>query len=292
MEYPYLSTARIRELYRDVDAGIRKRWGQNFLIDPNYLRKIGELFTPGEKEESPLRVFEVGPGLGALTRILLDAGFQVDSLEIDPFLCDLLERDLGPHERFRLHRGDIRDVLASAFRGEKNDAILALENSRIVGGNLPYYISTDIVTGLVRIGNWNRAVFLLQDEFARRVSDTETPSSITVYLANFALWKTGFSVPAGAFYPVPGVDSRMLLGERRLDGPEVDGELLQKILRISFRSRRKKIENSWKTGQTEGLDLDRLRVAAEKAGQSLSVRAEEIPVEGFFHLVQKYTEES
>lgn len=283
-EYPYLSPARIKELYREIgDAAIRKRWGQNFLIDANHIRKIADQFLlEGEK---PGKVFEIGPGLGALTWTLSQMGFSLSALEIDPVLVDLLKKI--PGDVFEIFSGDVRRILPPNPDDVPGDLAAArnrLEECDVVGGNLPYYISSEIITGLVGLGRWRRGVFLLQTEFARRAAARNSESSLSVFLSNFGEWHVSHHVPPNVFYPVPGVGSSVLVVDR-FASPRVDPNTLEKILRISFRGKRKKLGNAWKMGETGDLNLEVLEKLAGEAGFDLSLRPDQIDPEFYFKLV-------
>ncbi len=265
MEYPYLSPVRIREVYRDLPFAVRKRWGQNFLIDPNQIRMVVDQITkiPGD-------ILEIGPGLGALTHEILQRDRTVRSIELDPFLCDLLERELASEKRFTLVRGDAREKMVE-FPG-----------TAIVCGNLPYYITSELILGASRMPGVRLGVFITQLEFARRAAASDADSSITVFLLNLGGWKMTQTVPSGCFYPEPAVKSAVLVFTPFDSGPQCSPDILERILRMSFRSRRKKISNSWKTSDDPW--REKLELSAKMIELNTDLRPEEIPVETYFIL--------
>ena len=111
-----------------MNIPIRKKWGQTFLIDPNIIRKIISVLNPEEKQA----VLEIGPGKGALTKILSTMHLNIDAIEIDPMLCDYLKEQ--KFENVKIYNEDIL----------KFDCTIMPKNYLVIG-NLPYNISTPIL---------------------------------------------------------------------------------------------------------------------------------------------------
>jgi len=263
--YPYYSKNSIKNLYSGTDFGIRKKWGQNFLIDPNHTDKISSLLT-----EKDIPVIEIGPGLGTLTWSLLARNYKVYSIEIDPFLSSVLKELLKYNNKFELWEGDALKYLAE----DESEILRRVQSdSYIFAGNLPYYITTDLLISMARKKHWKEGVFLVQKEYAQRVTKQGAESSIAVYLNNFADWKYSHTVPPGVFFPVPSVDSAVLYAKPREN--QVNPEVLEKLLRVSYRGKRKKIINSWKNCGLEDSELDRLTAGSHSLGLSIDKRPEE-----------------
>lgn len=263
-EFLYNSPEAIRAVLRESGGAVRKRWGQNFLVDPNHARIIARLIL----ENTTRELFEIGPGFGAVTRFLLDGGRDLRVAEIDPLLADIVEKNFG--NRLQLYRGDARDILAKLAVG------------RDLCGNLPYYISTELLLGSVRAGA-QASVFLLQKEFAERACATTADSSLCVFLACFGQARVVHTVPAAAFYPKPEVVSAVLAFCAHKDGPRCSPSSLEELLRASFGMRRKMLRSAWKHSPV----AERLFAAAEITGSDLSRRAEELPFDEFFELARK-----
>ncbi len=278
-EYPYLSPARIRERFAQTGFNIRKRWGQNFLVDPNHIRLIADHILEQEGEAA-----EIGPGLGALTHAVLRQERTLYAMEIDPFLSTVLREQFGGNPRFHLLEGDALEYLGHKS-GRPDSRLLSLP---LLYGNLPYYISTDLLVSAMHLPSLRKGVFLTQTEFARRITTELSESSLNVYLGNFGRWKIAHNVPPGAFYPVPAVHSSLLTYHPHPEGVRCDPSLLERMLRISFRSRRKKLLNSWRSGGTGDLELERLREAARRAGADEQRRAEELKPETYYEMVRLY----
>ncbi len=288
-DFPFNSPARIDAVLRENQGGIRKRWGQNFLTDPNHARKIVDCI----REPGGTKVVEIGPGLGALTFRLLEAGLRVQALEIDPILADIVEEEyrgsefaspsepshVNPAEsngeRLRIHRGDARDLLKE------------LPQSEVVCGNLPYYISTELIMAALALPRLRAGIFLTQLEFAERAAAQDASSSLSVYLGNFGQWRIAHRVPPGAFHPPPSVHSALLTFRADPSGPRVQGPLLEKYLRASFASRRKKISNSWKLARFPEQEYQALLQNAADLGLDPACRAEQWPRESYYDLTAR-----
>lgn len=247
-------------------------------------------------------ILEIGPGLGALTWPLLQAGATVAAVEIDPAMGRLLATlaqspDLnaiaGRDEpgALWLHLADARDVLDQFKIGPVDFGVSPLPVHRldpaavqIVCGNLPYYITTDLLIACMSLPAVRAGFFLTQLEFADRIVATDARSSLNVYLRNFGEWRTTLRLKGSAFYPRPRVESAFVEFQARPDGPRSDGAILQKVLRMSFGARRKKLSNSWKQDRRGLLDFDRLMAAAKTAQIDPDLRAEALPVDAYFRL--------
>lgn len=267
--YPYLSRERIRRDLADRGAAIRKSLGQNFLIDPNFIEKLSAHVHAGR--EDIFSVIEIGPGLGALTHRLLDFA-RVQALEIDRVLAELLREQFAENERFSLIEGDARRTLHGL-------------SAPVVCGNLPYYITTDLILESLRVTGVEDLFFLVQSEFARRACSAHAESSFAVYLRNFGDPVLLERVPAGCFFPAPAVESSFFhvrLHARPVASPDV----LERILRMSYRGKRKKLRNSWSVGE-EILPVSILMESAGSIGLDTEKRPEEIPIEGYHILARQ-----
>ncbi len=260
-DFAFFSPRRIRETLESHAAAVRRRWGQNFLVDPNQARRIAELVL--DHTRRPL--LEIGPGLGAITHLLLESGRPLRAVEIDPVLCAVLRRTYG--ERLDLHEGDAREILAAEVQ------------ERDCCGNLPYYLSTELLLGAVQAGV-ERAVFLLQKEFVERAAATDAAGSLPVFLSCFGKVSSLAIVRRAAFFPKPNVDSAVLAFVGHADGPSCPPDILEEILRASFQMRRKMLRASWKHSPVGS----QLFAVAEALDCAVDRRPEELSKEEFFGL--------
>lgn len=231
---------------------------QNFLADSEVLEAI-----LAEADADPgTRVLEIGPGLGLLTRGLLDAGAAVTAVELDRDLAAFLgERFAEPiaSGALRLIEGDALDL----------DLVHLVEPPYDVVANLPYHITSPILHALLgQPPRPERLVLMVQREVAERIAAPPGKMSyLSVYVQYHARVGVAFEVPATAFEPEPSVTSAVIVAEPfeaddRLEDAAEDE--LWRLVQAAFRERRKMIHNVL----TRQLPVDASRVAAalEQAG--------------------------
>lgn len=210
----------------------RPRLGQHFLNRPTLLARLAEAACP---EHAPL-VIEIGPGRGALTRFLLERAARVIAIELDRRLAGELRDKFPGEERLEVVEAD---VLATPL-GQWGPAVVA--------GNLPYYITSPILTRIFELGaSLRRAVLLMQEEVARRLTaepGTRAYGFLTVHANLFTRPEVLFSVPAAAFRPPPKVRSAAV---RLTPRPEIRPHEQEQFLEFAarcFRQKRKTLRNN------------------------------------------------
>jgi 16S rRNA (adenine1518-N6/adenine1519-N6)-dimethyltransferase len=233
MEINYDSGRELKAFLEKHQLGMRKKFGQNFLINREIRNKLVDALDAGEGEA----VWEIGPGLGAMTGELLNRGSRVRAFEIDPGFIRVLRELFGGNENFTLVEGD---VLKTWPQEEEAGYLL---------GNLPYNIGAALLADFIEKGRFfKRMVITVQKEVARRAAarpGSADYSSFSVLCAS-AYTVTPLMIIRGAsFYPAPHVDSQGL----RLDlktGPETPAypALFYQLVRGLFSSRRKMIKNN------------------------------------------------
>ena len=229
-----LTQATTRELLATLGHDPRRWLGQNFLVDPNLVRKsltLGEV-RPGD------RVVEVGPGLGTLTGTLLEAGAAVWAVEKDAALAEHLRRTFGGHSGFHLLEADaVEHPLAGIPEPEKGFKVVA---------NLPYAISSPWMEAVCLGPHPERLVLMLQREAAERLTaqvGTGHWSALTIQV-DLAFDRLGLHpVPPGCFHPAPKVDSCLLVLGRRADASRL-GPKARAVARALFTQRRKQVGSS------------------------------------------------
>lgn len=207
-----------------------KQLGQNFLFDPHIIRFIADAL-PAPTDDP---VLEIGPGLGALTRPLLDRPLRVTALELDRGLAAYLRETLGPRPGFTLIEGDalLTLPLVSPFRW--------------VAGNLPYNISTPLLATLMEIDPLpETCVFTLQREVGERLAApprTKDYGAITVYLQTFYRVELLKYLKGTVFYPEPQVGSVVVRLTRQHESPSYPAATRKdyyNTVRRGFQQRRK-----------------------------------------------------
>jgi len=244
----------------------RKRFGQNFLADPHYVARIVDAIAPRSGD----KLVEIGPGLAALTRPLIERAGHLDAVEIDRNLAARLAEEFTPSQ-LTLH---IVDALEFDF------AVLGTE-LRVVG-NLPYNISSPL---LFHLAQFEEAIIdihvMLQKEVVDRMTAlpaTPEYGRLTVMLRALFRIKRLFTVPGGAFRPAPKVESAVVrlvpLGAAKPD--VIDPALFGRVVAAAFGQRRKTMRNALSTICNE--------TALRAAGIDPAARGETLPVEAFVGL--------
>ena len=274
---PALSPIDTRAVLGKIAHSPVRKLGQNFLIDPNIVRKSIELagVQPGDT------IVEVGPGLGTLTRALLEQDATVYAIEKDPNLANWLGEGLRNRfpDTFHLVEGD---ALTQPTAGLSN-----AEDFKIVA-NLPYAISTPWIEKILALPNLPSVmVLMLQKETADRFAaqtGTKHFSAITILLQEAYTFAPGHRVSARCFHPVPKVDS-FLLHLRRKNSPVKFTAEQRNFLRDLFTQRRKQLGGQIRR-LAPGTPTERWESLLRRDGHSLQSRAEEIPPALWAELLQ------
>lgn len=228
----------------------KKSLGQHFLVDPNTIRSIAE--AVGAPPGAP--VVEIGPGTGALTGALLTAHPGLTALEVDPRAIAHLREALPALD---VRHADVLEADWAALAAEKGGPLY-------VAGNLPYYITSPILFGLLDARtHLARAVVMIQKEVAERIvaaPGTKAYGVLSVQLQLFARPRLLFPVSRHVFRPKPDVESAVVaLDFAGVPAPDVDSAALRALVRTAFGQRRKMLRNT-------------LGAVAEAAGRPLPER--------------------
>lgn len=264
------SPAEIRAELERRKLEPKKRWGQNFMVNPRTRRKLVDTLAIGDGHT----VWEVGPGLGALTAELVPHCARLILFEIDHGMIRHLEEELAGHEHVHIVAGDFLRTWqqARADRGAPD---------RVVG-NLPYRSASAIIAALVESGMLPaHAVFTVQKELADRIvapAGSRNYSSFSVLCQCLSEVNSYGELAPGTFYPAPEVTSAVI-GLR--PGGAARGvrnrDVLFALIRAAFQARRKTLRNNLLAQGGFGLSKADLLDAVEAAGVDPGCRAEELP---------------
>jgi 16S rRNA (adenine1518-N6/adenine1519-N6)-dimethyltransferase len=236
----------VRRLLREFDFQPRKGLGQNFLVSEGTLRRIVATadLKPGDV------VLEVGPGLGTLTRLLAQQAERVIAVELDQRLVEILSQILTDFPNVEIVQGDILEMEPGGPGG-----LSELSTGYKVVANLPYYITSAVLRHLLTAKakpQW--IVVTVQREIAQRmIADPGQMSLLSVSVQFYGRPRIVARIPAGAFYPVPKVNSAVV----RIDlyeSPPVaiaDVDRFFEVVRAGFGHKRKQLRNAL----TQGLSL-------------------------------------
>ena len=259
---------KIRDVLKKHGFTFKKSLGQNFLTDENLLDSIAEAAGIGKSDT----VVEIGCGAGTLTRALSKLAGRVYAYEID--------RDLRPVLAETLAGCENTEVIFRDFSKENLGELYREIGEYTVVANLPYYVTTPIVTRLLEEGAGVRGVcVMVQQEVAERFAakeDTPEYGAITAAIALRGTAKIVKKVGRNMFYPAPNVDSAVVkidFTENAL--PVKDKDMFRKTVRCAFLNRRKTLENNLMKSfslsrETAAEILNRAGVEEKARGETLS----------------------
>lgn len=234
--------SRTKEILKKHGFSFKKSLGQNFLTEPNILRKIVE--TAGIDAET--NVIEVGPGIGALTEQLARHAHQVLAFEIDDRLIPVLADTLSPYDNVTV----IHEDILKADLVKTTEAVFTTDDPVKVVANLPYYITTPIIMHLLDSPlPISEMVVMMQREVADRLAakpSTKAYGSLSIAVQYYMEASVAFIVPKTVFVPQPNVDSAIVKLTRRPE-PAVsvtNEKEFFKLTKAAFQLRRKTLWNN------------------------------------------------
>jgi 16S rRNA (adenine1518-N6/adenine1519-N6)-dimethyltransferase len=241
-----------------------KRFGQNFLKDPNILNKIAEEINPAEDD----LIVEIGPGTGALTERLLKKINTLIAVEIDNRAYAALKEK---YPDLNLVNEDILKIDLHRFvKGEGKIRIV---------GNIPYNITSPIIFKMIHTREIIKdSVLMVQLEVAKRMTGekgTKDYGILSVLLKYFADVKLRFKVSPNAFFPKPNVDSAVVhLYFKDLKTSKESDKAFIAVVKAAFGNRRKQLKNSFSNSILKDINF-------ENSGIDLSLRAEQLDIKDF-----------
>ena len=268
--------------YNEIQALLRrhgfrfsKSMGQNFLI----ASRVPEQIAESARLDEDTAVLEIGPGVGCLTEQLARRAGKVLAVELDRSLAPVLRETLGAYENVEILFGDIlrQDIPALVrehFGGRR----------AVVCANLPYNVTSPLLTALLRAGCFETITVMIQREVARRICaapNTADYGAFSLLVQWYAEPETLFDVPPHCFHPQPKVTSSVIRLTRREEKPFAvsDEEYLFRIIRAAFNQRRKTLANAL----SSGLKLERSEIenVLENCGFDVRIRGEALDMAAF-----------
>ena len=243
----------------------RKRFGQNFLVDPHVIRQIAHAIRPSSSQH----LVEIGPGEGAITRLLVDQCRKLDVVELDRDLVPRLLAQFANYPSFQLHQGDaLKFSFAELCENE--------QPLRIVG-NLPYNISTPLIFHLLKSKSAIQDMhFMLQKEVVQRLCaqpGEKHYGKLSVMTQYHCRVEKLFDVAPGCFRPIPKVDSAIVYLQPHPEIPCIANsvEKLEFLVKQAFQFRRKTLRNCLKNMQSD-VPIDELEWDLQLRAENLSVQ--------------------
>lgn len=236
----YDNVAQLKQILDDNGFSMQKKFGQNFLINKNAREKIVNALDISENT----KVWEVGPGLGSMTSILLERKAEVQAFEIDRGFIGLLKNFFAEEiesNQFNIVEGDVLKTWKNNINKEKLP-------SRFFG-NLPYNIAATLIASTIENNfRFDKCVFTIQKEVALRMAAKPSSADYSSFSV-LCQWaydvKPVLDLPSSYFWPRPNVDSRAVLFTKKEIFPACKNpSLFIKMQRSLFSSRRKTVKNN------------------------------------------------
>lgn len=278
----YLASPReTKAIIDSYSFSFQKKFGQNFLVDSNVLENIIE--KAGITEDD--LVLEIGPGIGTMTQYLCESAREVVAIEIDETLIPILNYTLEDYDNVEVINDDALKTDIEKIVKKKNDG----KPIKVVA-NLPYYITTPIIMGLLEgKAPIESITIMVQKEVAERMQTgpgSKDYGALSLAVQYYADANILMTVPASCFMPRPKVDSSVIKLDI-YDKPPVDvcdEEMMFKIIRASFNQRRKTLVNGLKNASNLPFTKEEIEESIEKLGEDVRVRGEKLTLEQFAKL--------
>ena len=272
---------RTVEVLKKYQFNFQKKYGQNFLIEPQVLETI----VDAAHIQTDDCVLEIGPGIGTMTQYLAEQAREVVAVEIDKALIPILQDTLSEYPNVTIINEDILKVDLEKLVKEKNDG----RPVKVVA-NLPYYITTPIIMQLFESHvPLHSITIMVQTEVAQRMKvgpGTKDYGALSLAVQYYSRPEIITHVPPTCFIPRPNVGSTVIRLTRYEKPPveAADESFLFSLIRASFNQRRKTLVNG--LGNASGLNLSKAQIteALEQMGLPANVRGETFTLEQFARL--------
>jgi 16S rRNA (adenine1518-N6/adenine1519-N6)-dimethyltransferase len=266
----------MKPLLQEHGFHFSKAKGQNFLIASWVPEQIAE----DAGVDSTAGVLEIGPGIGPLTQQLCLRAGKVCAVEVDDRLQPILAQTVGEFDNLEILWGDVLKQDIPALVAEKFPGLRPMACA-----NLPYYITSPILTALLEAECFDSVTVMVQKEVAQRIAaqpGTADYSAFTVFCQYYAQPELLFDVPAGCFMPAPKVTSAVIQLKVRKELPWdiTDKDIFFRTVRASFAMRRKKLANGLASGFPELGKSGAAEVIAH-CGLPENVRGETLDIPAF-----------
>lgn len=272
----------MRPLLLEYGFHFSKAKGQNFLVAPWVPQSIAE--KAGVEKRAG--VLEIGPGIGSLTQQLCLRAGKVCAVEVDGRLRPILEKTVGEFPNLEIVWDDVLKLDIPSLVGEKFGGLRPMACA-----NLPYYITSPILSALLEADCFDSVTVMVQKEVAQRIAaapGSSDYSAFTVFCQYYAQPELLFEVPANCFLPQPKVTSAVIQLKVRGEKPWdiEDEDTFFRVVRASFAMRRKKLSNGLAAGFPE-LGKAGAAEVIQTAGFDANVRGETLSIPEFARIAQK-----
>ncbi len=264
----------VQSMLRDYGLRPRKGLGQNFLVEETFLERIVAVAEVADMDE----VLEIGAGLGSLTRHLAAAAGRVCAVEMDDRFLPVLKKILKDFSNVILVNADIMEMQPQEWLEQPDYLVVA---------NIPYYLTSALIRRLLEAPlKPRRMVLTIQKEVAQRIcAQPGDLSLLALSVQVFGSPRIALQIPAGAFYPVPKVDSAVLVVDLFAQPliPQPDLEVFFRLLKTAFTHKRKMLHNA--LSAYNGLGSEGAQRLLETAGIDPRRRAQTLSLSEWGNLV-------
>lgn len=271
----------IQELLRRHGFRFSKSMGQNFLT----ASWVPEEIADSALLDADTAVLEIGPGVGCLTEQLAMRAGEVLAVELDRSLQGVLSETLAPYDNIEIVYGDIlKQDIPALVREHFGD------RRAVVCANLPYNVTSPLLTALIRSDCFETITVMIQREVARRICaapNTPDYGAFGLFVQWYMETELLFDVPPHCFHPQPKVTSSVIRLTRRGEKPYPvsDEDFLFKIIRAAFNQRRKTLPNALAAGL--GRERAEIEAALEKCGFDPRIRGEALDLGAFVKITDE-----
>ena len=270
------SIIKTKELLQKYNLQAKKKFGQNFLIDSNVVKKI----VACANIDKNTTVIEIGPGLGSMTELLCDNAKKVICFEIDHDMVNILANELNK---------DNLEIIEKDFLKVDLKDYIKDEERIIVVSNLPYYITTPIISKILEDNIVSEIYIMVQDEVGDRlVSDAGSKEygSLSVLIRYYSNAKYEFKVSRNCFYPSPNVDSAIVSMRKCKKDYSLNNEAnFLKFVQDIFAMRRKTLINN--VLNKYSVKREKIEDILKEMGLDSNVRSESLNLDKIVELYQK-----
>jgi len=277
-------TGSMKNLLDSHGFNFSKSMGQNFLIDPNIPKKI--VRNSGIDRGSG--VLEIGPGVGALTALLSEEAGKVTAVELDTKLLPILSQTLSEHTNVEIVHGDILKLNIPKLINEKMPGL-----KHCVCANLPYNITTPILTVLIESGVFESITVMVQREVALRMcakAGTSDYGAFSVFINYHAQPEILFDVPPDCFMPKPKVYSSVIKltpYTERLLQPDDEARFFS-VVKAAFGQRRKTLANALHAVFGQKMSKEEITAIITDCGFDYRIRGETLNIEDFIKISKSF----
>ncbi len=277
-----MQASEIKKILEENNISVKKQYGQNFLMDDNIIKKICDISNI-DKETN---VIEIGPGLGFLTKELSQRAKQVLCYEVDGDMIKILTNKFSSSNVIIKYQDFLK-----ANIDEDIKKIFSSDNV-IVVANLPYYITTAILTKILNESKYiKQLTVMMQQEVAQRICGTPSTkdyNALSVLIQYYTNTTNAIKVPSSVFFPAPKVDSSVVLIKKKdtITNKVLDEKYFKTFIYTIFAQRRKTLINNLK--KLPKFDYEKTSEIFSELNIDLSVRAEKLSVDEIVNLTNKF----